>query len=173
MRLKKGFIHVYTGEGKGKTTASFGLALRASGAGLDVYVMQFIKGRVYNELKAIKKIKNITFEQCGRGCFVRKRPTRIDEKCAKDGLEKVKQIIKDGKYGLIILDEINYALNLGLLNEEEVVSLLKNRPGHIEVVLTGRNCPKSILKIADYVTNMEVIKHPYEDGISARAGIEF
>jgi len=172
MRLKKGLVQVYTGCGKGKTTASLGLALRASGAGLKVYIMQFIKGREYSELKAIKGLKNITVDQCGRGCFIRKKPSNLDIKKAEQGFLKTKRNILSGKYDVVILDEINITLHLSLLKTEEVVSLIKVKPKHVELVLTGRYCPKAILKKADLITKMHDVRHPYEKGIKARLGIE-
>ena len=172
MRLKKGLVQVYTGYGKGKTTASLGLALRASGAGLKVYIMQFIKGREYSELKAIKGMKNIKVDQCGRGCFIRKKPSKLDIKKAEQGFLKTKRNVLSGKYDVVILDEINIALHIGLLKTKEVVSLIRRKPKHAELVLTGRHCPLMVLKKADLITKMYDVRHPFEKGIKARLGIE-
>ena len=173
MKLKKGLVQIYTGNGKGKTTAALGLALRAAGAGLKVYILQFIKGKTYSELKALKKIKNIKIRQCGRGCFIKKKPKRIDIECAQNGLVEARKNILSGKYDLFILDEINIALNLGLIKNEEIVDLIRRKPRTAEILLTGRYCPKTLLKYADLVTEMKEIKHPYQKGIKARLGIEY
>ncbi len=169
----KGLVQIYTGNGKGKTTATLGLAMRAVGAGLKVYIMQFIKGREYSEIKAIKKIKKITVEQCGRGCFIKKRPLKKDRLLAQNGLKKVQKNIFSKKYDLVILDEVNVALELDLLKVNELVSIIKNKPRNIELVLTGRYCPKTMFKYVDLITEMKEVKHPYKRGIKARLGIEY
>lgn len=166
-------IQVYTGDGKGKTTAALGLALRAAGAGLKVYIGQFIKGKYYSELKTLKKIKNIKVEQFGRGCFIKKSPTQEDRELAQNGLEKVKKIIAKRIYDVVILDEINIALKLKLLELKEVVGLIKKAPKNIELILTGRNALAAILKLANLVTEMKEIKHYFRKGIAARKGIEY
>ena len=173
MKLKKGLVQVYTGNGKGKTTAALGLAVRAVGAGLRVYILQFIKGKAYGELKTLKKIKNIKIEQCGRGCFIKKRPVKRDIECAERGLRKIRKGIAQGRFNLVILDEINVALNCGLLKTEDIAELIQTKPKHVELVLTGRYCPKPLIKLADLVTEMREVKHPYQKGIIARAGIEY
>jgi len=166
-------IQVYTGKGKGKTTAALGLCLRAAGAGLNVYLCQFIKGRFYNELRALKKFKNIKVEQFGSGCFIKKAPTSSDIALAQKGLDKVKKIIAQNKYDLIILDEINVALDLRLLDLAEVIKVIKPAPKEKELVLTGRNAPGGIIKIADLVSEVKEVKHYYKRGVRARKGIEF
>lgn len=166
-------IQVYTGNGKGKTTAALGLAIRAAGAGLKVYIGQFAKGRVYSELAALEKIKNIKVEQFGTSCFIKKAPTRKDLALAKNGLEKVKKIIAKRIYDVVILDEINIALKLKLLSLKDVVNLIKNSPKKIELVLTGRYAPPEILKIADLVSEIKEVKHYHKKGVKARKGIEF
>ena len=164
-------IQVYTGNGKGKTTAALGLALRAAGAGKKVYIAQFVKGMFYSELKSIRKIKNIKLEQFGRTCFIKKRPTKRDLELAVCGLEAVKKALKKD-YGLIILDEINIALKLGLLDLNEVLKIIKKCPVKIELVLTGRGAPAEIIKIADLVSEIKEIKHYFNKGVKARKGIE-
>ena len=173
MKLKKGLVQIYTGNGKGKTTAAFGLALRAAGAGLKVYILQFIKGKAYSEMKVIKKIKNIKIEQCGKGCFIQKKPSKADMEYAQKGLTKAKNKIMSGKYDVIILDEANIALRLGLIETKDIIVIIKQKPRFVELVLTGRHCPRALLKRADLVTEMKEIKHPYRRGIKARRGIEF
>jgi cob(I)alamin adenosyltransferase len=166
-------IQVYTGDGKGKTTAALGLALRAAGAGLRVYIGQFVKGKTYNEIKALKKFKNIEVEQFGRSCFIRKIPDRKDIISAKRGMKKIKKVIKKGIYDLVILDEINIALRLGLLAPRMVISLVRKVPPNTELVLTGRYAHPGILKVADLVSEIKEVKHYYKKGIKARRGIEF
>ncbi|NQU95019.1 MAG: cob(I)yrinic acid a,c-diamide adenosyltransferase [Candidatus Omnitrophica bacterium] len=169
--MKKGLVEIYTGNGKGKTTAALGLALRASGAGLKVYIVQFIKGKPYSEIKSLKKIKNIKIEQCGRGCFI-KKPCNKDFECAQNGLISAEKNIMSKKYDLVILDEINVALKLGLVKTVDIINIIKNRPRSVELVLTGRYCPRSLFKYADLLTEMKEIKHPYQKGIKARLGVE-
>ena len=130
-------IQVYTGNGKGKTTAAFGLALRAAGNGLKVYIAQFAKGRNYGEIKALKKIKNIKIEQFGRGCFIRKSPAPKDITLAKKGLKKVEETLLKNAYDMVILDEINIALKLNLLSLGELLGIIKKNRG-AELVFTGR-----------------------------------
>jgi cob(I)alamin adenosyltransferase len=166
-------IQVYTGNGKGKTTAALGLALRASGAGLNVYIAQFAKGRLYSELKILRKIKNIKIEQFGRRCFIKSKPQKIDIELASKGLERAKKAILSKKYRLVILDEINIALNLKLVPLKEVLEILKSAPKEKEIVLTGRYAPLQIIKIADLVSLIDELKHYYNKGVKARRGIEF
>ncbi len=173
MKLKKGYIQVYTGNGKGKTTAALGLALRAAGAGLKVYIGQFIKSGKYSEIKTLKKLKrNIKVEQFGRECFVTKKPKEKDIALAKRGISIVKNVISKGKYDVAILDEINIALYFKLIPLKDIIEILKNKPKKMEIILTGRHAPKKILKIANLVTDMKEIKHYYKRGIKARCGIE-
>ena len=171
--LKRGYVHVYTGNGKGKTTAALGLALRASGAGLNVCIQQFGKKGNYGEIKALRKIGNIKVSQCGNGSFIMGRPASPDIKCAKRGLEQAKRDIFSKKYDVIILDEINIAMKLGLIDVRDVIRILKDRPTSVELVLTGRDCPPGVKRIADLVTEMKEVRHPYRRGITGRKGIEY
>ena len=173
MKLKKGLVQIYTGNGKGKTTAALGLALRAAGAGLKVYIGQFIKSKAYSEIKTLKKIKNIKVEQYGKGCFIKKRPKKIDIEYAQKGLSKAEKNIVSGKYDVVILDEANIALDLGLIQIKDVFNLIKHKPVSVELVLTGRYCPRKLLKYAALVTEMKDIKHPYKKSVKARLGIEY
>jgi cob(I)alamin adenosyltransferase len=166
-------IHVYTGDGKGKTTAALGLALRAAGAGLRVYIGQFIKGGASCEFKIIKKIPNIKIERYTRGCFIKVKPKKRDIDSATKGLTRAGQIITRGNYDIVILDEINVALHLGLLKINQVVNILKSAPKDIELVLTGRRAHHKIIKLADLVSEIKAIKHYYNKGLRARKGIEF
>ena len=170
----KGYIQVYTGNGKGKTTAAFGLALRANGAGLKVFIGQFVKGKTYNENVAITKyLKNITVKQFGLGCFIVNTPTEADISAARKGLEEMRKIIHNGKHDVIIMDEVNIALYFKLFDVDQIVKLMKSKPDHVELILTGRYAPQEIIDMADLVTEMKEVKHYYQNGIQAREGIEF
>ncbi len=169
----KGFIQVYTGNGKGKTTAAFGLALRAAGAGLKVYFAQFIKGMKYSELESIKKFDDlIMLKQYGRDCFIKKNPEQQDIVLAQKGFNEVKEIVLSGKYDIVILDEITIAIFYSLINEDDLLKLMQNKPEHVELVITGRYATNAIIEQADLVTEMKEIKHYYQKGITARTGIE-
>jgi len=169
----KGLVQIYTGNGKGKTTSALGLALRASGAGLKVYVGQFIKSGYYSEIKSLKKLKNnIKVEQYGRGCLIKGKPCKKDIEFAENGLLKAKWILAKKLYDIVILDEIIVACYLKLLKPEDVIELVKSKPERTELVLTGRYARPKLLKLADLVTEMKEIKHYYKKGIRARKGIE-
>ncbi|MBN2323228.1 MAG: cob(I)yrinic acid a,c-diamide adenosyltransferase [Spirochaetes bacterium] len=169
----RGYCQVYTGNGKGKTTAALGLALRASGAGIRVYIAQFIKGMEYSELKALRRLsEHITVEQFGKGCFIFGPPNEEDIALAQKGIARVREILRDPTYGMVILDEANVAEHLGLVDVETLLDIIKNRPDGVELVLTGRYADKRIIERADLVTEMVEIKHYYKEGISARRGIE-
>ena len=174
MKLEKGLVQVYTGNGKGKTSASFGLALRAVGRGLKVYIIQFIKGGFdYGELHVVDKLPGLTLEAFGRGKFVsEKKPDMVDIDLARQALAKAQEIMKNG-VDVLILDEINVAVSLKLIEIEEVLELIRKKPEHMELVLTGRKAPVEIVQAADLVTEMIEIKHPYNSGFKARQGIEY
>jgi cob(I)alamin adenosyltransferase len=166
-------IQIYTGTGKGKTTAALGLAIRAAGAGLKVYIGQFIKGKSYNEFKILKNIPNIKIEQYGRGCFIKQKPRQIDIDLAHKGLKRIREVIIEGRYNLVILDEVNVALHFGILRINEVIKLLKSAPKNIELVLTGRWAHPEVRKLADLISEIKEVKHYYRKGIKARKGIEY
>ncbi|MBP5201324.1 cob(I)yrinic acid a,c-diamide adenosyltransferase [bacterium] len=168
----KGYVQVYTGNGKGKTTASFGLALRAAMAGKKVFIGQFVKGMPYSELKAPEYIRNIEIKQYGADCFIVKAPTEHDIKIARDGLHEMAEILKSGKYDVVIMDEANIALFYKLFSPEELIEAVRNRAEHVEVIITGRYAPQEIIDFADLVTEMKEIKHYYTKGVEARTGIE-
>ncbi|RLF15247.1 MAG: cob(I)yrinic acid a,c-diamide adenosyltransferase [Thermoprotei archaeon] len=171
---KLGLVHIKTGDGPGKTTSAFGLALRAAGRGYRVYIVQFMKKGEYGELKAIKYVPNIEVEQFGREEFVdRERPEEEDVKLAQEALRRAEEVAMSGRYDLVILDEVNVAMDYGLIKVEDVLKLIRNKPSHVELVLTGRGAPEQVCEIADYVTEFKEIKHPWRRGISGRRGIEF
>ena len=169
----KGYIHLYTGNGKGKTTAAIGLAIRASGAGKQIFIGQFVKGMHYAELDALKQFPNIEIKQYGLDCFIEKDPTQADIDAARAGLDEIKQVIGANKHSLVILDEVCIALFYKLFTVDEVLAMVKSKPNAMEIVLTGRYAPKELINIADLVTEMKEVKHYYNSGVDARKGIEF
>ncbi|MEL7566911.1 MAG: cob(I)yrinic acid a,c-diamide adenosyltransferase [Dehalobacterium sp.] len=195
MSMKKGYIQVYTGNGKGKTTAAIGLTVRALGAGKKVLFMQFMKTSTYSEHKILPSISSdITIKTIGKPFFIARKedvaPKTLEEwkdKCVffepdnplpeyvnllKEGMEYVQTVMKTKEFDLVILDEINVSMYFKLIAIEDVLSLIENRPSGVELVLTGRNCPQEILNKVDLVTEMREIKHYYQQGVEARKGIE-
>jgi cob(I)alamin adenosyltransferase len=174
-RLERGLVQVYTGDGKGKTSAAFGLALRAVGRGLKVYVIQFIKGGFdYGELYVVKRLPNFKLESFGRGKFVTDvPPTKDDIKLAKEAFELAREVVSGGEYDVVVLDEINVALHLKLIDTEEMVDLIRRKPKHVELILTGRYAPSEVIELADLVTEMKEVKHPFTKGVSPRKGIDY
>jgi len=171
--MRTGYVQVYTGNGKGKTTAAFGLALRAAGAGLKVFIAQFVKGMPYSELKAFERFADlITIQQFGTDCFIFKNPTPKDCEAARRGLTEVTAIVTSGHHDLVILDEINIATHYELLPIPDVLKLIECRAAGVELVLTGRYADKQVLERADLITEMIERKHYYQKGIQARTGIE-
>jgi cob(I)alamin adenosyltransferase len=169
----RGYIHVYTGNGKGKTTAALGLAIRAAGAGLKVYIAQFIKHGDYSEIKGLDRFSDtITVEQFGCGRFIKGRPSKEDVAAARRGLNKVKTILAAGKYSVVILDEANVAVSLNLFSENELLEIFDHRPDNVEIIITGRGAGPRIIEAADLVTEMREIKHYFKKGVEARIGIE-
>ncbi len=170
---KKGFIHIYTGNGKGKTTASIGIAVRAAGAGHKVCVIQFLKKGFFSELKSLKKILNIDVLQFGSGRFITKRIGKKERHSFARGIKHAEKVLRAGKYNVVILDEINIAPALGMIKTEELVRLIEKKSKKTELILTGRRAPKALIKIADLVTVMKECKHYYNTGVRAREGVEF
>ena len=169
----QGFVQVYTGDGKGKTTAALGLAIRAAGAGLKVYIGQFIKNAEYSELTVLQRLaENITIEQFGQGCCLLTAPSQADIDAARRALAEISRVLASGAYDLVIADEANVAVALQLISEKELLGLIECRPPQVELVLTGRGAPPSVLERADLVTEMRLVKHYYDRGILARRGIE-
>ena len=167
-------FQIYTGNGKGKTTAAFGLALRAAGAGKKVFFAQFVKGKIYSEIKAVEQwLPSITVKQFGRGCFIVKQPQQADIDAARNGLNEIKNILKSGEYHLVVLDEANIAISYKLFTTSELIKAIEMRHTDTEVVVTGRYAPQELIDAADLVTEMKEIKHYYNNGTEAREGIEF
>lgn len=170
---QSGCVQVYTGNGKGKTTAAMGLALRAVGAGLSVYIAQFAKGTPSSENNAIEKFSDlITLRQFGRPQFITGEPTDADIAAARAGLTQAKQALTSGRYRVVILDEANIATHLGLFSTDDLLALIDAKPQNVELVITGRCADEKIIARADLVTQMHDLKHYYRKGLPARKGID-
>jgi cob(I)alamin adenosyltransferase len=173
-RLQKGYIHVYTGDGKGKTTAAAGLALRAVRAGLRVFIAQFVKGSKSGEMDMLKKLSGkITIRQYGVRSFIKGQPAKTDRSLAHKGMTEVAAVVAAGRHDVVILDEMCVAMNLGLCELNQVLAMLNTRPAHVEIILTGRNAPRALINAADLITEMREIKHYFNKAVPARRGIEF
>lgn len=168
-----GHVHVYTGNGKGKTTAALGLALRAAGAGLKVFIAQFAKGVRASEHNALERYGDlITIKQYGRGTFLRGKPTEEDVSLARQALDEAKECLISGHYDLVILDEANIATHFGLISVDALLGVIRAKPSGVDLVVTGRNADPAIVDAADLVTDMREIKHYYQNGVTAKPGIE-
>ena len=175
MPLDKGYVQVYTGNGKGKTTAALGLTLRAVGAGLRVYIAQFLKGQDYSEVKCIKERFSdlVDIEQFGTPRFVTTGTiTDEDIALAKKALEKIKSAMLSGKYDIVIMEEANVAAYLGLISPKDILDMIDAKPDNVELIITGRYAPEEVIERADLVTEMKEVKHYYTKGVQARVGIE-
>ncbi|MBU0926687.1 MAG: cob(I)yrinic acid a,c-diamide adenosyltransferase [Spirochaetes bacterium] len=176
--MESGYLQVYTGNGKGKTTAAIGLCVRALGAGLDVYIGQFIKGMRYSEIAALEALSSalgpgrLVVEQYGRGCFIFRDPERADIDAAREGLSRARSALESGGFGLVILDELNVAVKVGVVAEADALALVAARRPGTELVVTGRYASDAMLAAADLVTEMREVKHYYREGVQARDGIE-
>jgi cob(I)alamin adenosyltransferase len=169
----KGYIQVYTGNGKGKTTAALGLAIRAAGAGLKVFIAQFIKMGEYSEIKALKRFDDlITVEQFGTGRFIKGKPSASDIEAARKGLERIKAVFASNQHNVVIMEEANVAAKLGLLSVEDMLEIMVEKPKDVELVITGRGADSRIIEKADLVTEMKEVKHYFQKGVKARIGIE-
>ncbi len=168
----KGYVQVYTGNGKGKTTASLGLAVRAAGAGLNVYIVQFLKKGDYSEIKALSKFENITIEQYGLGKFVKGKPSAEDIEAGKAGYKKLCNVLSANKYDLVIAEEANVAVMCKLFSEDDLLSLIAMKSDHTELVITGCGATQKVIEKADLVSEIKEIKHYYKQGVKARVGIE-
>ena len=174
--MEIGQFQVYTGDGKGKTTAALGLALRASGAGLRVFFGQFIKQGEYSEIKALRRLPNVDVAQfgSGKGLLVRRAPETVDLACAREGLARLREALISGDYDVVIADEINCAATCGLLEEADLLALAACRPEGVELVFTGRGATPAVLERADLITEMTPVRHYYRTkNLPAREGIEY
>jgi cob(I)alamin adenosyltransferase len=168
-------IQVYTGNGKGKTTAALGQALRAMGHGMKVFMVQFMKGRTYGELLTCEQcLPDLTIVMSGRDEFVKKgEPEEIDVRMAREGFELAQRVVDDGKHQMLILDEINIAMDYGLLPLPQVLDFLRSCPRELEVICTGRYAPPELVDMADLVSEVREVKHHYQSGVEMRKGIEY
>lgn len=173
MALKQGYTQVYTGDGKGKSTAALGLALRAAGAQLNVYIAQFIKSGDYSEIRALSRYRDrITVQQFGRGRFIKGKPAPEDVAAALKGLAAVRSALSAGKYQVVIMDEGNVAAMCGLFPVDEILAIMSQKPGDVELIITGRGADPRVIDQADLATEMKAVKHYYRAGVAARVGIE-
>lgn len=169
----RGYVQVYTGDGKGKTTAAFGLAVRAVGAGLPVFIAQFVKGARYSERAALERFRDLLeIRQFGRDCFIRRDPAPADVEAARRGLETVREVFAAAQHRVVILDEVNVATHFGLIPVDDLLAVIEAKPDPVELVLTGRRADPRVIERADLVTEMREIKHYYTAGVDARVGIE-
>ena len=168
-----GCIQLYTGNGKGKTTAALGLAVRAVGARKRVFIAQFVKGIHYSELNVLNRFPEIDLIQYGLECFIVNKPTENDIVAARNGFKEVSLIISQNNFDMVILDELCIALYYKLIEIEEVIKLLNTKPKEMEIIITGRYAPQELYEISDLITEMTEIKHYYQNGINARMGIEY
>ncbi len=169
---KMGYIHVYTGDGKGKTTAAFGLALRHLYAGGTVFIGQFVKSERYAECGIAGDRADIAIEQFGRDCFINKAPAPVDVDLARAGLARMAEILKCGRYSLVIFDEVTIALYYKLFSVAELIDVLATRADCVEIVLTGRYAPAELIDYADLVSDIREVKHYYQQGVLSRRGID-
>ncbi len=190
----KGYVQVYTGNGKGKTTAALGITMRASGAGMKIAFIQFMKALGYSEQKILPTLPGVTWKTLGKPFFIAKAGSISEEELAEygdacvvfeegnppadyvkminDGFARAREMVLSGAYDMVVLDEINCAMFFGLLSADDVLELIRNKPAHTELILTGRCAPEKIIEAADLVTEMREIKHYYNEGVQARRGIE-
>lgn len=170
----KSYVQIYTGNGKGKTTAALGLIVRALGNDFKILLVQFLKGRDYGELHSLAKFENLEIKRFGRGVFIRDKENVTDEdiQLTRSGYELLKENISKDKYDLIVADEILGTLRYDLISVDEIKWLIENKNENVELVLTGRNAPQDLIDMADLVTEMKEVKHYFKKGVMARKGIE-
>ena len=170
--MEKGFVQLYTGNGKGKTSAAFGMALRAAMADKKVYVGQFVKSMKYSETRIEEFLDNITIHQFGRGCYLLRDVEEEDRQAAREGLQACRQALSSGAWDLVILDEVTIALRFNLFTTDELLHILEEKAEHTEVILTGRSAPQELIDRADLVTDMVEVKHYYMQGVLSRPGFD-
>ncbi len=175
--ISKGYIQIYTGNGKGKTTAALGLTIRALGAGFKVFIGQFLKQGDYSEIKALTKFAQLykdqlTIEQYGSGRFVKGKPTDDEKKAGKQGYNRILQILKKGDHDVVIVEEGNVAMTCGIISQSNLIKLMETKHPNTELIITGRGATEKLIEKADLVTEMKPIKHYFNAGVQARTGIE-
>ena len=175
--MEKGYIQIYTGNGKGKTTAALGLITRALGAGLKIFVGQFLKQGDYSEIKTLVKYSKIykgqiTIEQYGSGRFIKGKPTKEEKTAGKEGYKTLLKILQKGEHDLVIVEEGNVAMMCNIITENDLLELMDQKKEHVELVITGRGATEKLIEKADLVTEMKEIKHYFSKGVMARVGIE-
>jgi cob(I)alamin adenosyltransferase len=168
-----GLIHIYTGPGKGKTTAALGLALRAAGHDLKIAIVHFMKIWDYGEVNSLKRLGIDLFRYGTTELIDPENPSPVDFEQAKLAMEKGGELVRGGAYDIVILDEITVAIDFNLISVQGVIDLIVNKPDNLELILTGRTCPEALIERADLVSRIDEIKHPYQKGLHARKGIEF
>ena len=173
--MKKGLIMVNTGDGKGKTTAALGLALRAAGHNFKICIIQFIKGSwTYGEMGALKRFEDvIDFHVTGQGFTWKSKDLEKDKKLARKGWDLARQCIAGDAYDLVVLDELTYLMSYGIVETADVLAALQEKPERLHVLITGRNAPDELVAMSDLVTEMKLVKHPFDAGVKAQKGIEF
>ena len=174
--LEKGLVSIFTGQGKGKTTAAVGTAVRAAGHGLKVYMLFFMKGKkyVHGEFKALSEMPNITLRYFGQRSWARGTETLPEHKdAARQALADVRKAMKTGQYNLIVLDEANMAIHNGLIELDDITSFIDHKPENVDIIITGRNANPALIRIADLVSEILIIKHPFNEGVTARLGIDY
>ncbi|MCI5120305.1 MAG: cob(I)yrinic acid a,c-diamide adenosyltransferase [Candidatus Electrothrix sp. AUS4] len=175
MSKKKGLILIFTGHGKGKTTAALGMTIRAAGHGMKTCFIQFIKGSwKYGEMEAMNRFREeIDFHVMGRGFTWKSDDLEKDKEVAREAWEKAKEAIASGKYHTVVLDEFTYLLRYGMIEKGEVLEVLRSKPVELHICITGRDAVEELIELADLVTEMKPVKHPYQQGIKAQKGVEF
>ena len=174
--LEKGLVSIFTGQGKGKTTAAIGTAVRAAGHGLKVHIIFFLKGSTYEhgEFKTLSKMPDVTIASFGKKGWIREKDTTAEHRQqAQLAFEEASKAVNGGEYDLVILDEINVALSFGLIELEQVIKLIEDKPKHVELILTGSDADPRLVMMADLVSEILAIKHPFSEGIKARKGIDY
>ncbi len=169
---EKAYLRVYTGDGQGKTTAAFGVLVRALCAGKIGYVGQFVKNEIYNEVHLARFCKHVTIEQLGNGCFLDREPNELDKEVAEAALDRVAEVMKSGYYDIVVLDELTIAIHYNLLSVARVLDVIAARCPTTEVIVTGRYAPQQLIDVADLVTDMQQVKHYFEQGVLSRDGFD-
>ena len=171
--MADGTVYVLTGDGKGKTTTAIGLTLRAVGLGRKVFFAQFLKKGEYSEIKAFGRYSGqITVEQYGSGRFTNRNPSREDIQAAQKGLQRIRTVMAGGEYAMMVLDEANVAVKLGLISDTDLLDVIRAKPAEIDLVITGRHAPALVIEIADTAVEMKARRHYFQKGVKARVGIE-